>query len=110
MNVIDAQKFKNNPTLFKLHYIYRAFNIDAPTLNQDYRDFVRSPVDISKSYYSWNIIGHCLTFHVNYGMSYRQTSALIYDLYQIKISHQSVANFCNAVSSILPTDPIHDYS
>ena len=28
MNVIDKEKFKNNPSSFKLHYIYRAFNIN----------------------------------------------------------------------------------
>lgn len=101
MNVIDRKKFKENPNLFKLHYVYRSFNIDSQTLSNDYREFVRTPVDISKAYSSWDIIAHCLTFHVNYGLSYRKTSALIYDLYQVKISHQTVANYCNAVASIV---------
>ena len=101
MNVIDKNKYKKNPSLFKLRYIYRSFNIDLPAITKDYRSFIGTPIDISKTYYSWDIIGHCLTFHVNYGMSYRQTSALLYDLYQVKISHQTVANYCNAVSSIV---------
>ncbi|MFA6777115.1 MAG: DDE-type integrase/transposase/recombinase [Bacilli bacterium] len=111
INVIDKEKFKNNPNFFKLHYIYRAFKAEPETINKDYREFVRTPIDLSKAYYSWDIIGHCLTFHVNYGMSYRQTSALIFDLYQIKISHQTVANYCNAVASIIhPVLELYPYN
>lgn len=34
MNVKDRDNFKKNPTLFKLHYIYRAFNVNALTLTR----------------------------------------------------------------------------
>lgn len=101
MNIVDKQKLRNNPALFKLHYIYRAFNIDMPSLAKDYMDYIRSPIDISKAYHSQYIIGLCLTYHVNYGMSYRQTAAILYDVHQLKLSHQTVANYCNAVASIV---------
>ena len=101
MNVKDKSLYLKDPNKFKLHYTYRSYNINLPSLTDDFREFIRTPIDISKAYYSWDIIGHCLTFHVNYGMSYRQTSSLIYDLYQVKITHQTVANYCNSVSHII---------
>ena len=107
MNVVDKDKFKKNPTLFKLHYIYRAFNIDTPSITKDFRDFVRSPIDISKAYNSHYAIGLCLTYHVNYGLSYRQTAAILYDIHELKISHQTVANYCKAVSAII--HPVLEY-
>jgi len=101
MNALDKEKFKKNPSLFKMHYIYRAFNIDTPALTKDFREFLRTPIDISKAYHSWYVIGLCLTYHVNYGMSYRATASILYDVHEIKISHQTVQNYCNAVASIV---------
>ena len=101
MNTKDLHKFKDNPTLFKLHYIYRTFNIDAPTLNKDFRDFVRTPIDISKAYHSKHVIGLCLTYHVNYGLSYRATAAIMHDIHLVSISHQTVKNYCDAVAHIV---------
>ena len=110
LNAIDKEKFKKNPTLFKMHYIYRTFNIDTPTLTKDFREFLRTPVDLNKIYYSKHIVGLCLTIHVNYGLSYRATAAMIYDLYGIEICHQTVKNYCNAVSSIVhPVLEFYDY-
>lgn len=110
MSLLDQKKFQKNPTLFKLHYIYRTFNIDALTLTKDFRDFLRTPIDINKAYHSWHIIGLCLTYHVNYGLSYRATAAILYDVHQLKISHQTVANYCNAVASIVhPVLEFYDY-
>ena len=107
MNVLDKDKFKNRSSAFKLHYLYRAFNIDTPTITKDFRDFVRSPIDISKAYNSHYAIGLCLTYHVNYGLSYRQTAAILYDVHELKISHQTVANYCKAVSAIV--HPVLEY-
>ncbi len=110
MSVLNIEKFKKNPTLFKLHYIYRAFNCDSRTLTKDFRDFLRTPIDISKSYHSWYVIGLCLTYHVNYGLSYRATASILYDVHEIKLSHQSVRNYCNSVASIVhPVLEFYDY-
>lgn len=101
LTLSDKKKFENNPTLFKLHYIYRKFNIDFPTLQKDYREFIKSPIDISRAYSSQYIIGLCLTYHVNYGMSYRQTAALLQDVHDVYISYKTVENYCKAVSTIV---------
>lgn len=94
----DKIKFNNNPNLFKLHYVYRKFNIDLPSLNKDYRDFIKQPVNLSKIYSSQYVLGLCLTYHVNYGLSYRQTSAILKDIHEVNISYKTVENYCKSVS------------
>lgn len=107
LTLADKKKFETDPTLFKLHYVYRKFNIDLPKITSDYRDFVKSPIDISRAYSSQYIIGLCLTYHVNYGMSYRQTSALLRDIHEVYLSYKTVENYCKAVSTIV--HPVLEY-
>ena len=101
LTLSDKKKFEQNPTLFKLRYIYRKFNIDFPTLQKDYRDFIKTPIDISRAYSSDYIIGLCLTYHVNYGLSYRQTSSILRDVHEVYISYKTVENYCKSVSRIV---------
>ena len=101
LNAHDLRFYKSNPEKIKLHYIYRKFNIELPTLSKDYRDFIKSPIDISKAYSSQYIIGLCLTYHVNYGLSYRQTASILKDIHEVTISYKTVENYCKAASSIV---------
>ncbi len=101
LSLSEAKKFKENPNLFKMHYIYRKFNIDLPTLNKDYREFIKTPIDLSRAYNSQYIVGLCLTYHVNYGLSYRKTAAIMNDIHEVKISYKTVENYCKAAASIV---------
>lgn len=101
MNVHDTNLYKEHPEKFKLRYVYRKFNIDIPSLTKDYREFIQSPIDISKAYSSQYIIGLCLTYHVNYGLSYRQTASILQDVHEVYISYKTVENYCKAASSII---------
>ena len=101
LNPHDKKLYKQNPTLIKLRYIYRKFNIDLPKISQDYREFIKSPIDLSRAYSSQYIIGLCLTYHVNYGLSYRQTASILKDVHEVYISYKTVENYCKAASSII---------
>ena len=101
LNAHDHKLYKEHPEKIKLRYIYRKFNIDFPTLQKDYRKFIQSPIDLSRAYSSQYVIGLCLTYHVNYGLSYRQTSAILKDVHEIYISYKTVENYCKAASSIV---------
>lgn len=101
LNAHDMQIYKEHPEKLKLRYIYRKFNVEFKTLTADYRNFVKSPIDISKAYSSQYIIGLCLTYHVNYGLSYRQTAAILKDIHDVNISYKTVENYCKAVSTIV---------
>lgn len=97
----DLKLYQEHPEKLKLRYIYRKFNVDFPTLQKDYREFIKSPIDISRAYSSQYIIGLCLTYHVNYGLSYRQTAAILKDVHEVYISYKTVENYCKAVSTIV---------
>ena len=101
LNKHDKKLYKDNPTLIKLRYIYRKFDISLPKLTQDYRDFIKSPVDLSRAYSSQYIIGLCLTYHVNYGLSFRQTASILRDVHEVFISYKTVENYCKSASSIV---------
>ena len=93
LNVHDKKLYQKHPEKIKLRYIYRKFNIDIPTLQKDYREFIKSPIDLSKAYSSQYIIGLCLTYHVNYGLSYRQTGSFLEDVHGVYISYRAVGGY-----------------
>ena len=101
LNIVDKQLYLDHPEKIKLRYIYRKFNIDLPTITNDFKEFLKSPININRAYSSQYIIGLCLTYHVNYGMSYRQTAALLNDIHEVRISYKIVENYCKSVSSIV---------
>ena len=52
----------------------------------------------------------CLTMHVNLGLSLRKTSQALKDLYNIKISHQQVANYARTAALVIkPFVDNYDY-
>ena len=101
LNAHDKKLYKEHPEKIKLRYIYRKFYIDFPSLQKDYREFIQSPIDLSKAYSSQYIIGLCLTYHVNYGLSYRQTASILQDIHEVYISYKTVENYCKAASSVV---------
>ena len=103
LNTHDKKLYQEHPEKIKLRYVYRKFNIDLPTLQKDYREFIKSPIDLSRAYSSQYIIGLCLTYHVNYGLSYRQTASILQDVHEVYIYYKTVENYCKATSSIIHT-------
>lgn len=101
LNVHDLRLYQEHPEKIKLRYIYRKFNIDFPKISQDYREFIKTPIDLSRTYSSQYVIGLCLTYHVNYGLSYRQTASILKDIHEVYISYKTVENYCKAASSIV---------
>jgi len=88
--------FKKSPHLFKLRFIYRKFHFDFTPLSKD-NDYVPT-VDLPNITASPHVLGLILTYHINYGLPLRKTAALMFDVHGVKVSHQTVANYCNAVA------------
>ena len=88
--------FKRSPHLFKVRFIYRKFNFNFTPLSKqnEYVPIVDLP-DITVSHH---VLGLILTYHVNYALSLRKTAAMMYDVHGVKISHQSIANYRDAVA------------
>jgi transposase-like protein/uncharacterized protein YbaR (Trm112 family) len=92
----QKQLYKKSPHLFKLRFIYRKFNFDFTPLSKDSEHLPK--VDLPSINASPHVLGLILTYHINYGLPLRKTAALMYDVHGIKISHQTIANYRNAVA------------
>jgi len=88
--------FKKSPHLFKVRFIYRKFNFNFAPLSKQ-NEFVPI-VDLPDITVSHHILGLILTYHVNYALSLRKTAALMYDVHGVKVSHQTIANYRDAVA------------
>jgi transposase-like protein len=82
--------------LFKLRFIYRKFHFDFTPLSKD-NEFLPI-VDLPNISASPHVLGLILTYHVNYGLPLRKTAALMYDVHAVKVSHQTIANYRDAVA------------
>lgn len=57
-----------------------------------------------------NVMGLCLTYKVNLGLSLRKTTEALKEIHGIHISHQQVANYCKtAAICIKPFTDNYDY-
>jgi len=88
--------FKKSAYLFKLRFIYRKFHFEFTPLSKDNEHVPL--VDLPNIKASPHILGLILTYHINYGLPLRKTAALMYDVHSVKISHQTIANYCNSVA------------
>ena len=84
---------------YKLHYIYREFNIDFFKVELD------SIPDRAFSFQfrqkSAHIMGLCLAYHVNLSLSLRKTALALRDIHGIKISHVMVANYAKSAAAVI---------
>jgi len=88
--------FKKSPFDFKLRYSYRKFHWDFKPLSKQ-NEYVPL-VDLPRITASQHVLGLILTYHVNYALSLRKTAALMHDVHGVKISHQTIANYRDAVA------------
>ena len=93
---------------YKLHYIYHEFTIDFFKL--DLNSLTKNASSLKFTKFDSNTMSLCLTLHVNLGLSLRKTKQALKDLYNIDISHQSIANYCkSAAMCIKPFVVNYDY-
>lgn len=101
----ELARFEQEPSAFKMHYLYRQFDLTLSELKQD--PLIDTVVDLKKIHSSPKVLGLILTYHVNYGLSAEKTAALMYDVHQVKISGQTVRNYARSVASLVR--PFTDY-
>ena len=93
----DLPKSKRH--LYKLHYIYREFNVDFFKVDLDsIPDRAFSFVFRKKSAH---IMGLCLTYHVNLRLSLRKTALALKDIHNVNISHTMVANYAKSAAAVI---------
>jgi len=84
---------------YKLHYIYREFNVDF------FKVDLNSIPDRAFSFVfrkqSAHIMGLCLAYHVNLGLSLRKTALALREIHNVRISHTMVANYAKSAATVI---------
>jgi transposase-like protein len=96
MSAEQKALFKKSPYAFKLRFIYRKFHFNFTPLSK--QNEYLPLVDLPRITASPHVLGLILTYHINYAIPLRKTAALMYDVHGVKVSHQTIANYCNSVA------------
>ena len=81
---------------YKLHYIYREFRTNF--FKMDLNSLPKNASSLKFSKFDQNVLGLCLSYKINLGLSLRKTAQALNDIHGIKISHQQVANYLKTAS------------
>jgi transposase-like protein len=96
----QADHLKTNSNSYKLRYHFRLFNFSMKDIKANSPFTINTKIDLDKIHHSKYTVGLALTYYVNYGLSSRKTSKILYEVHGIKLSHQTVVNYAEAVASI----------
>lgn len=92
----DLKEYEANPERFKLHYIYREFKIDF--FKVDLYKMPQNSSSLQFRKFSPHIMGLCLTYLVNCGLSTRATSRVMREVHGVKISHTQISNYATTAA------------
>lgn len=104
----DLDEYKTNPEKFKLHYIYREFKINF--FKVDLYSLPKNASSLQFRKFSPHIMGLCLTYMVNCGLSTRKTRDVMREVHGVKISHTQIASYATtAAYCVKPFVDSYDY-
>lgn len=104
----DLLEYQDNPHKFKLHYIYREFTTNFFKI--DLYSLPKGASSLAFRKFSPHIMGLCLTYLVNCGLSTRKTRDVMREVHGVKISHTQIANYATtAAYCIKPFVDSFDY-
>lgn len=93
---------------YKLHYIYREFTIDF--FKMDLHALPKWATNFKFKRQNAHVMGLCLTYHVNLGLSLRKTAQALKEIHNINISHTMVGNYARTAAIIIkPFVDAYDY-
>jgi transposase-like protein len=95
----DFAEYQQDKHKFKLHYIYREFTIDF--FKMDLSTMPKGSVNLTFRNFSPHIMGLCLTYNVNLGLSTRATARALWEIHQVKISHVMVSNYAKTAAALV---------
>ena len=107
---VDKEDLKEDygKNKYKLHYIYREFTIDF--FKMDLNSLPKNASSLKFNKFDAHTMSLCLTLRVNLSLSLRKTKQALKDLYNIDISHQTIANYCKtAAICVKPFVDNYDY-
>ena len=100
LNSNEADHLLINDFQHKLRYHFRLFNFTLASLKEKNHLSIQSKVDLDKIHHSKYTLGLVLTYYVNYGLSSRKTAQILKEIHDLKLTHQTVVNYAEAVAAI----------
>ena len=90
---------RRNPERFKLRYYYREYTVDF--FEMDAYSMPKNFTTFKFRKFSPHILGLCLSYCINLGLSTRVAANAIYDIHGVRISHVAVANYIKTAAVIV---------
>ena len=95
----DLLEYEKDKHKFKLRYIYREFTIDF--FKVDLSTMPKGAVNFNFRKFSPHIMGLCLTYNVNLGLSTRATARALWEIHQVNISHVMVSKYAKTAAALV---------
>lgn len=95
----DRIEQKAHPERFKLRYLYREFHIRFSEM--ELYSMPRGSVNFNFRGFPPHILGLCLTYMVNVGLSSRATQRALLEIHGVRISHVTVAKYARTAAAIV---------
>lgn len=92
----ELEEYQSDQTKFKLHYIYREFTTNF--FKVDLFSLPKSASSLAFRKFSPHVMGLCLTYLVNCGLSTRKTSHIMQEIHNVKISHTQIAKYATTAA------------
>ena len=94
---------------YKLRYLYREFSVNF--FDMDLNQLPKWAISFKFKKNSAHIIGLCLTYRINLGLSLRKTVQALKDIHGIDISHTMVNNYAKTAAILIrPLVDSYDYN
>ena len=108
LSLAELEEYKKDKHKFKLHYIYREFSTDF--FDVDLSSMPKGATSLKFRNFSSHIMGLCLTYNVNLGLSTRKTALALWEIHGVKISHVMVSRYAiSAAALVKPFVDNYDY-
>ena len=99
LSIEDLQEYKLHPERFKLRYYYREYTVNF--FEMDLNSMPKGAVNFNFRHFSPHILGLCLTYVVNLGLSTRATSRAMREIHGVKISHVMVSKYAKTAAALV---------
>lgn len=96
----DTERFLTSSKQYRFRYTYRDFKFNLESLKETCSK-AKTKVNLSRIHFDQKVLGLILTYYVNYGLSSRKTALILREVHGLNISHQTVINYAQSVSSII---------
>jgi transposase-like protein len=104
----EKEEFKIHPYRFKVRYIYREFS--TKFFEMELYSMPKGSVNFKFRRFSSHIMGLCLTYMVNLGLSTRMTKRALSEIHGVVISHVTISNYAKSAAAIVqPFVDQYDY-